>query len=107
MMTFSPITTKPVFSGMTTFNATNPITLYAPDYIRRQAIQDFVLTPFADYRVSRSESLISGCNEPACLGLRIHDNIEYAVVPPTNWSHKNAVPEYSSTWKTEFDPTHT
>ena len=103
MITFTPFVTKPVFSGMSRFNATYTIAHSEPDYIRRVVNQDFVLAPFADYRVYRPKTLI-GCVEPSCLGFRIHDNIEYAIVPPSNWSRKDPVPEYSATWKSEFDP---
>lgn len=105
MTTFSPLVTRPVFSGMSKFNATDTIVHSGPDWIRRQAIQDFILTPFANYRISRPASLIN-CDDPDCLGLRIHDNIEYARVPPVNWSHGDMVPPYSPTWRTEFDPGH-
>lgn len=44
------------------------------------------------------------CNDPTCVALRIHDNIEYTLVPPSNWSTNDPVPAYSPTWKSTFDP---
>lgn len=88
---------------MSAFNATQSLTYSTPDFIRKDAIQDFVLAPFAPYRVTIPETMID-CNDPTCIGLRIHDNIEYTVVPTSNWSDNAPVPDYSPSWKSEFDP---
>lgn len=43
---------------MSTFKATPALTSSTSDFIRRDAIQDFVLAPFAPYRVTSSETMI-------------------------------------------------
>lgn len=86
-------------------NATLALTASTPDFIRRVVIQDFVLASLAPYRVTFPESMID-CNDPSCIAVRIHDNVEYTIVPPSNWSQDMAVPEYSSMWKSEFDVNH-
>lgn len=43
--TFSPYVSKPVISGMSTFNATAALAQTTPDFIRKDAIQNFVLAP--------------------------------------------------------------
>jgi hypothetical protein len=86
-------------------NATLALTASTPDFIRRVVIQDFVLASLAPYRVTFPESMID-CNDPSCIAVRIHDNVEYTIVPPSNWSQDTAVPEYSSMWKSEFDVNH-
>jgi hypothetical protein len=101
--TFSPYISKPVISGMAPFNATPTLNATTPDFIRKDAIQNFVLAPFAPFRVTIPETMID-CNDPTCVGLRIHDIIEYTLVPPSNWSSNDPVPAYSPTWKSEFDP---
>lgn len=103
--TFSPYINKPVISGMSSFNATPALTQTTPDFIRKDAIQDFVLAPFAPFRVTLPNNTID-CNDPSCVGLKIHDNIEYTLVPPSNWSTDDPIPEYSPTWKSDFDPQH-
>ena len=66
-------------------------------------MQDFVLAAFAPFRVTTPETFV-GCHGPNCTGYRMHDFIEYALVPPSNWSVNEPVPGYSPTWKHEFDP---
>lgn len=100
--TFTPYVTKPVFSGVTTFSLEG---VSPPDYIRRVTIQDFVLAPFAPYRVTTPDTFID-CVGQDCVAVRIHDNIEYTMVPPSNWSTKDVIPAYSPTWKGQFDPAH-
>ena len=65
-------------------------------------MQDFVLAAFANYRVTTPDTFF-GCHGHNCTGYRIHDNIESARVPPSNWSVNEPVPAYSSTWKHQFD----
>jgi hypothetical protein len=90
---------------MSTFNATPALSTTTPDFIRKDVIQDFVLASFASFRVTTPENLID-CNDPTCVGLRIHDILEYTIAPPSNWSSNDPDPEYSATWKSEFDPQH-
>lgn len=101
-LTSSPYVGRPVFSGMTSFSLDN---LAPSDFVRRVTIQDLFLAPYAPYRVTHPNKMIQ-CNGPNCVGFRIHDNIEYTVVPSSNWSAKDVVPYYSSTWKPQFDPAH-
>lgn len=103
--TFSSYVSKPVISGMSPFNATAVLSQTTPDFIRKDAIQDFMLAPYAPFRVTYPNTTI-GCNDPTCVGLRIHDIIEYTLVPPSDWSSNEAVPDYSPTWKAEFDTKH-
>jgi hypothetical protein len=56
-------------------NATLALTSSTPDFIRRVVIQDFVLASLAPYRVTFPESMID-CNDPSCIAVRIHDNVE-------------------------------
>jgi hypothetical protein len=86
-------------------NATVALTSSSPDFIRRVVIQDFILASLAPYRVTFPESMID-CDDPSCIAVRIHDNVEYTIVPPSNWSKDMAIPEYSSMWKSEFDVNH-
>lgn len=86
-------------------NATLALTSSTPDFIRRVVIQDFILASLAPYRVTFPESMID-CNDPSCIAVRIHDNVEYTIVPPSNWSIDTSVPTYSSMWKSEFDVNH-
>lgn len=87
---------------MTSFSS---VGLAEADFVRRITIQDFILAPFAPYRVTTPDTMIE-CKDPTCVGLRIHDNIEYTLVPPLNWSAKDKIPTYSSTWKPQFDSAH-
>jgi hypothetical protein len=88
---------------MSPFNATPALSETSPDFIRKDVIQDFVLASFASFRVTTPETLID-CIDPTCVGLRIHDILEYTIVPPSNWSSNDPVPDYSATWKSDFDP---
>lgn len=90
---------------MTTFNATATLSQTTPDFIRRTLIEDFVLAPLAPYRITLPQTMIA-CSDPACVAVRIHDNIEYTIVAPSNFSTNELVPDYSSTWKSEFDKSH-
>jgi hypothetical protein len=90
---------------MSTFNATPVLNQTTPDFIRKDAIQDFIVAPSAPFRVTFPEKLID-CRDPTCVGLRIHDIIEYTIVPPAGWSKTDTIPSYSPTWKSEFDPQH-
>ena len=87
---------------MSKFNATAALAQTTPDFLRRDAIQNFVVAPFAPFRVTIPKKMID-CNHPTCVALRIHDIVEYTLVPPPNWSRNDLVPEYSPTWKSEFD----
>lgn len=86
-------------------NATLTLTNALPVFIRRTVIEDFILSSLAPYRVTFPDKMID-CNDPSCIAVRIHDNIEYMIVPPSNWSKDMAVPEASSTWKSQFDVNH-
>ena len=90
---------------MSRFNAAPALNVTTPDFIRKDVIQDFVLASFASFRVTTPKTLID-CDTPTCVGLRIHDILEYTIVPPSNWSNNDPVPDYSATWKSEFDPQH-
>ena len=44
-----------------------------------------------------------GCNDPTCVVIRIHDNIEYTLVTSFNWWSNDPVLIYSSMWTSMFD----
>ena len=46
------------------------------------------------------------CSDPSCVAIRIHDNLEYMIVPPSNWSANDPIPDPSPTWGVDFDPAH-
>lgn len=89
---------------MGNFNITPAFVKSTSDFLSKSSIQDFILAPFAPYRVTNLEHFLD-CNGPTCVGIRIHDNIEYTVVT-SNWSREAPVPTYSATWKSEFDSEH-
>jgi hypothetical protein len=104
--TYAPYVTKPILSGMPTFNASLTVgDGFNNDFIRRAAIQNFVLSPLAPYRVTLPNEMIN-CTDSSCLAVRIHWNIEYTAVPPSTWKPGDPLPEITTNWKTQFDPEH-
>ena len=105
IQTFSPYVTQRIISGMSTFNATTALSPVTPDWVQKDFIQNFIVAPTASFRVTTPETMI-GCRDPTCVALRIHDLLEYTLVPLQNWSTSEPIPSYSSTWKSTFDPIH-
>ena len=90
---------------MTDFNATASISQTTPDFLRRTVIEDYILAPLATYRVTYPSSFIQ-CSDPSCIGVRIHDNFQYTIAVPANWTANDPIPEPSPTWLATFDPDH-
>lgn len=104
--TYAPYVTKPVLSGMPIFNASLTIGDGSNnDFIRRAAIQNFILSPLAPYRVTLPNEMIN-CTDSSCLAVRIHWNIEYTAVPPPTWTTSDPFPDITTDWQTQFDPDH-
>ena len=104
---YAPFVTKPILSGVPQFNATAALAGTTDDFIRRVAIQNFILSPLAPYRVTWPDSdQTIDCNDDQCVAVRIHWNIEYTVVIPSIWNPSQPLPQYTDGWKTQFDADH-
>jgi len=91
---------------MPQFNVTATLAGTTDDYLRRVAIQDFILAPLAPYRVTLPTADQTDNCDSQCIAIRLHWNIEYTIVLPDLFNTTAILPTYSPTWESEFDPNH-
>jgi hypothetical protein len=100
-------TSKTVISGQPSFNGTSWMSITIPDFARRTLIEDFILAPLAPYRIFSTNDHMIDCSATNCTAYRIHDNLQYTIVPPANWTESSpALPQSQPEWMEEFDATH-